>query len=126
MTVQPAQAAEPVAGVASSAGGVVEMLGSLMLVLVVIFALAWLARWLQGARLGRGLALQMQAGLQVGTKERVVLLQVGDQQFLVGVAAGSVSLLHRFEQPVSVEAKPVELSPFAERLRQALTGKTAQ
>ncbi|MFA5940094.1 MAG: flagellar biosynthetic protein FliO [Sinimarinibacterium sp.] len=126
MTVLTAQAAEPVAGVASTAGGVVEMIGSLMLVLLVIFALAWLARWLQGARPGRGLAVQMQAGVQVGAKEKVVLLRVGEQQFLVGVAAGGVTLLHRFDQPVSVDARPVELSPFAERLRQALGSRASQ
>lgn len=125
MTADAVQAAQPVAGMAGTAGGVAEMLGSLVLVLVVIFALAALARWLQGARLGRGLAMQMQAGLQVGAKEKVVLLQVGDQQFLVGVSAGGVNLLHRFEQPVNVEAQPVQLSPFAERLRQALGAKTA-
>ncbi|MEQ1439322.1 flagellar biosynthetic protein FliO [Fontimonas sp. SYSU GA230001] len=126
MTSLPAAAAaEPAAGAAGSAAGIVGMLGSLMLVLALIFALAWLLRWLQSARLGRGPALQLQAGVQVGAKEKVVLIQVGDQQFLLGVAAGGVNLLHRFDAPVNVEIAPAAESAFAQRLRQALTGKAS-
>lgn len=115
------------APVASASGGALEMFGSLLLVLIVIFALAWLARWMQGARIARGAAMQLHGGVQLGTKERVVLLQVGDQQFLLGVAPGSVSLLHRFDEPVATVAAPPPLpSAFAERLRQALGGKVGQ
>lgn len=121
------------AGVADAApavpasGGALEMFGSLLLVLVVIFALAWLARWMQGARIARGAAMQLHGGVQIGTKERVVLLQVGDQQFLLGVAPGSVNLLHRFDEPVATTSATAPLpSAFAERLRQALGGKVGQ
>lgn len=115
------------APVASATGSALEMFGSLLLVLVVIFALAWLARWMQGARIARGAAMQLHGGVQLGAKERVVLLQVGDQQFLLGVAPGSVNLLHRFDEPVATMAAAAPLpSAFAERLRQALGGKAPQ
>jgi flagellar protein FliO/FliZ len=101
------------------------MLASLLLVLGAIFALAWLARWMQGARIARGAAMRLQGGVQLGTKEKVVLLQVGEQQFLLGVASGSVNLLHRFDEPVAAPEAGAPLpSAFAERLRQAL-GKTS-
>lgn len=112
-----------------SAGGALEMFGSLLLVLIVIFALAWLARWMQGARIARGAAMQVHGGVQLGAKEKVVLLQVGEQQFLLGVTAGSVNLLHRFDDPVAMtptgSASPLP-SAFADRLRQALGGKAPQ
>ncbi len=117
-------AGEPAAAV--PAAGVWEMLGSLLFVLAIVFALAWLVRALQGARFARGATLQIQGGLRLGAKESVVLLQVGEQQFLLGVAPGSVRLLHRFEQPV-IPAQPgasPPLSAFAERLRQAMGGKS--
>ncbi len=113
------------AGSAVSASGALEMLGSLILVLGVIFALAWLARWLQGARAARGATLQVKGGAQLGAKEKVVLLQVGEHEFLLGVAPGSVNLLHRFDAPVSpAAAEPLRVPAFAERLRQAMSGKT--
>lgn len=108
-----------------STAGALEMLASLLLVIGAIFVLAWLARWLQGARIARGAAMRLHGGVQLGAKEKVVLLQVGEQQFLLGVAPGSVSLLHRFDEPVAVpeSGAPVP-SAFAERLRQALGAKT--
>lgn len=109
----------------ASAGttGALEMLGSLLLVLAVIFALAWLVRRLQGARLaGGGTTLQVQGGVQVGIKEKVVLIQVGSEQFLVGVAPGSVNLLHHFAEPLMPvpETASAALPPFAEKLREIL------
>ncbi len=114
----------------SGGGSVLEMIGSLMLVLVVIFALAFVARRLQGAHFSRSTALRLHSGIQVGAKERVVIVDAGGQQFLVGVAPGSVRLLHKFDAPVDTgavdvdESGPVEPG-FAERLRQALGGQRA-
>jgi flagellar protein FliO/FliZ len=109
------------AGTAVSAAGVAEVFGSLLLVVGAIFALAWVARWLQGTRIARGTGIQIRGGAQLGAKEKVVLLQVGDTQFLVGVASSSVSLLHRFESAVTDDPPPSSDEPgFAERLRHAL------
>ncbi len=110
---------------AVSATGVVEVFGSLLLVIGAIFALAWLARWLQGTRVARGSSIQIRGGAQLGAKEKVVLLQVGNTQFLVGVSSSSVSLLHRFDSAVTDDPPAsTDDSGFAERLRQAL-GKKA-
>lgn len=115
-------AAVETAGSVVSAGGVAEVFGSLLLVIGAIFALAWLARWLQGTRVARGSAIRICGGAQLGAKEKVVLLQVGETQFLVGVASSSVSLLHRFDSAVTGDPPPVSDGDpgFAERLRQAL------
>ena len=101
-------------------GGVLQMAGSLVLVLLVIGALAVLARTLQRVRGSHGAAMQLHGGLQVGPRERVVLLQVGDAQFLVGVAGGSVSLLHKFEGSLPVPAATAVGSPFAMTLQRLL------
>ena len=120
------QAAAP----ATAAGSLVQMSLSLMLVLGVIFALAWVLRRLQGPRSAASGALRLHAGLQVGPKEKVVLIQAGDTHLLVGVAPGSVKTLHVFsEPPVIVDtatATMPPLPPFAEKLRELLQrGKNA-
>ena len=78
----------------SPAGGLVQVTLSLMLVLAAVFASAWVVRRLKNfGRPGAG-AIQIVADVALGTKERAVLIQVGAQQLLVGVAPGRVNTLH--------------------------------
>ena len=121
----------PVAAPVSTAGSIAQMGFSLVLVIGAIFALAWLLRWLQGARSSGSGALRLHAGLQVGAKERILLIQAGDTHLLIGVAPGRVQKLHVFDEApllpeVSSGAVP-SLPPFAEKLRELLqrSGKGA-
>jgi flagellar protein FliO/FliZ len=67
---------------------------SLLLVLAAVFAAAWVTRRLRGFGNPSSRAIQIIADAPLGTKERAVLIQVGGQQLLVGVAPGHVNLLH--------------------------------
>lgn len=91
---------------ASSAPSGVASLGqvtlALGLVLALIFVAAWLMRRLRGfGKTGTG-TLDIIADLPVGQKERAVLIRVGTQQVLIGVAPGRVTTLHVLDEPVSV------------------------
>jgi flagellar protein FliO/FliZ len=92
----------------STTSSLASMAGSLVLVLALIFAFAWLMRWMQGARQSRGTGLRVEGSMQVGAKERVVVLQAGETRLLLGVTAQQVSLLHRFADGVSDEAEPMQ------------------
>lgn len=125
----PANAASDVAAPAvaassgSMAGNLFSTAFSLMLVIGVIFAIAWLMRFMQRTRLGgAGVSnLRINGGIQVGTRERVLMVQAGDKHLLIGVAPGRVQTLHVFDEAPTVAAdQPHELSPFAERLRQLI------
>jgi flagellar protein FliO/FliZ len=86
---------------AVDASGLAQVTLSLLLVLAAVFAAAWVVRRLRGfGKFGNG-ALQVITEIAVGTKERVVLIQVGNQQLLLGVAPGRVSTLHVLPEPVS-------------------------
>jgi flagellar protein FliO/FliZ len=112
---------------AVGAGSILQLLFGLVLVIGAIFATAFLFR--RFSRLPSGVAgsLKVLAGLSVGTRERVVLVQVGDKQLLLGVAPGRVQTLHVLEQPIPVApATGVAASEgFAERLAQLMKGKGA-
>jgi flagellar protein FliO/FliZ len=91
------------AGVTSAAGGLVQVTLSLMLVLAAVFAAAWAVRRLKNfGRPGAG-AIQIVADVALGTKERAVLIQVGAQQLLVGVAPGRINTLHVLAEPVRTD-----------------------
>ena len=113
-----AAAAPPAATapVASAASGFVSVAFSLLLILGVIVALAWVATRLRLTPRAASAGLRVLADVAVGAKERVVLLKVGDAQALVGVGTEGVRSLALLDRPVVL---PPDSPPgaFAERLR---------
>lgn len=86
--------------VPSTGGGyLLQLAGGLAVILVVIAVLAWLARRLQALPARQAGAIRVLAALSLGQRERVVLMQVGTTQVLVGVAPGQVCGLHVFAEP---------------------------
>ena len=83
-------------------GSVTEVTLALALVLASIFALAWLVRRVRSVA-GSASALGVLAEVRLGPKERAVLVKVGTEQLLLGVAPGRVATLHVLTQPVSVD-----------------------
>jgi flagellar protein FliO/FliZ len=84
----------------SPAAGLAQVTLSLMLVLAAVFAAAWVVRRMRNfGRPGAG-AINIIADIALGQKERAVLIQVGAQQLLVGVAPGRVNTLHVLAEPV--------------------------
>lgn len=98
-------------------------LGSLLLVIAIIVFLAWLLKRMQvPAFKQQGLSIVRQ--LSVGTKERVAVIQAGDEQFLVGITPQSIQLISKLEQPIVVDTPPTK-SAFAEQFLKTLQGKPA-
>lgn len=92
------------------AGGLAQVTLSLLLVLAAVFAAAWVVRRMRGfGKFSSGGALHIVTEIAVGTKERAVLVQVGNQQLLLGVAPGRVTTLHVLPEPVSTQP-PVAFS----------------
>lgn len=90
-----------------------SMLGGLILVLLLIFALAYLLRRFNLVQTNHNV-LKTLAVTSLGQKERLVLVQVGEQQYLLGVSAQQVNLIDKLAEPIQVES-----DSFANRLRQA-------
>jgi len=87
----------------------------LLVVLGVMLGLAWLVKRSGKFQMAAGGGLKIIGGLSMGSRERVVLLQVGETQLLVGVAPGRVQTLHVLEQPLETRGQPVT-GKFAEQL----------
>lgn len=122
LTVLPrlALAAEPAPGPDFAALAARTVL-SLLLVIAIALIAAYLLRRLHARVPGHGQRLRLLESVPVGLKEKVVLLAVGEEQVLLGVAPGSVRLLHRLDQPLAVpEAARGEpgFASLLQRLRQ--------
>jgi flagellar protein FliO/FliZ len=71
-----------------------SIVSGLLLVLALIFAGAWLfKRYGQIAMGGKGL-VRVLGGVSVGTRERVIVVEVENTRLLLGVAPGQVRMLH--------------------------------
>ncbi len=94
---------------------------SLLIVLMLILAMAWLFRRINrfsSEALGN---FRILGGLSVGTRERVVMVQVGKKQLLLGVAPGRVTTLHVLDEQISPDNLPErQATTFAQRLGAAL------
>ena len=94
----------------SAIGGLGEVAFALILVLAAIFVVAWVVRKMRlvGNRVGS--AIDVLANVQLGQKERAVLLKVGTTQILLGVAPGQVSTLHVLTEPLELAKPPAGTS----------------
>lgn len=110
--------ARPVAS-PTDAGSLGGLVFSLLLIVGLILALGWFARRMPG--FGGGAAtkhgLRVVASLPVGARERVVVVDVGGTQLLLGVGSGGVRTLHTLDQPLPDTATGAP-SPFAQVLAQ--------
>lgn len=104
------------------ASGLLQVLASLAFILAVIVALAWLAMRLRLTPRSASSAVRVLADVPVGPKERVVLVQVGDAQALVGVGADGVRPLQLLERTIQLPAGDTGPNAFADRLRQLMGG----
>ncbi|MDF1589410.1 MAG: flagellar biosynthetic protein FliO [Gammaproteobacteria bacterium] len=103
-----------------SATTLVETLFGLLLVLATIAFVAWILRRTNRFTSSANGQLRIIAGLSLGPRERAMLLQVGEQQILVGVTAHQIQTLHVLESPL-VDNKAESNNPnFGERLQQIL------
>lgn len=112
-----AHAAAPVGATSPSpAAGLLQVLVSLVFIVGVIVALAWIATRLRLTPRSASTSLKVLADVPVGPKERVVLIKVGDAQALVGVGADGVRSLQLLDRVVDVPADEAA-GAFADRLK---------
>ncbi len=91
----------------STAGGVGQATLALLIVLAVIFAIAWLARRLRNVTGSGTQGIEVLAQAAVGPRERVVVVRVGSTRLLLGVAPGRVNALHELPADASFDATAV-------------------
>ena len=84
----------------TSMNNLLQVTLGLFIVLALILATAWVVRRSGAARGLMNGQLRVLGALSMGQRERVVLVQVGETQLLVGVAPGQVRMLHVLDKPV--------------------------
>ncbi len=101
-------------------GDVIDVALNLLLVLGLIAVLGWALRRYQSTSGSGNGVIRVVAAIPLGSKERAVLVQVGDEQVLVGVGPGGMTSLHVLSEPVAAEDTGPVSDSFAQRLGEAL------
>lgn len=106
---------------------IAEMMFSLALVVGLIFIIAWLFKRVSNTNIMPNKVMDIKACLPLSPKEKLMIVQVGDEQIVVGVAPGFVGLIKTLEQPLVNNASKPSLvqakESFAKTLEKVLKGK---
>ncbi|ASJ71782.1 flagellar biosynthetic protein FliO [Granulosicoccus antarcticus] len=97
---------------------------ALILVLLVFWVFARVMRQLQGARGVIHSGLKVVGALSLGQRERVVVVQAGDAQLVLGVTATQINTLHVLTTPLSNNGT-AEIGDFRQKLSAALKRQVA-
>jgi len=104
---------------------------SLLVVVAVIFALAYIMRRFNVTAMGSG-QIKVAASMVVGTKEKIMVIQVGDEQHLIGITSHNISHLSKLDKNLDIPVKGMvratgdKLSSadvFKQKLVEAMAGK---
>lgn len=119
-----AMAAEAAATPVSATGSLLQVFVGLVVVLSLMAAAAWALKRFGVARVAGAAPVRVVGGTSLGGRERVVVLEAGDQWIVVGVAPGRVSALGTMPRRELAAAAPAAGGPvganFASWLRQSL------
>jgi flagellar protein FliO/FliZ len=85
-----------------------NMAVSLLIVIGLIFALAMLAKRFKIGIAGQG-AIKQIATLSVGAKERLIIVEIAEQQYLIGVTSQQVRLIDKLSDQVPSAMPAVSL-----------------
>ena len=92
-----------------------QVIASLALVIGLLFGALWIMRRVNGVGQAVGGQMRVVSSLGLGQRERAVLVSVGEQQILLGVAPGRVAALHVFDKPaVAQDTTPAAPLKFSE------------
>jgi len=88
-----------------SADTLISVLTSLLIVIGVIVLMGVLIKRFNVVQ-SKGAQLHVVASMMAGTRERIVVIQVGEEQHLVGITSRNINHLARLEHPIKDELAP--------------------
>ena len=121
-SASPLAVAADAAKAGSEGGGLAQAVFGLVVVLALIYAFFWLLRrYGPGQMAGQGL-LKVVGGVMLSPRERLVIVEVGEEWLLLGVAANTVTLVHRMARPADARLQSADSTPmpFADKLAELL------
>lgn len=100
----------------------------LLCVLVLFFACVWMMRKLNGFSTGESDKLRVLGGLSLGMREKIILLEVGKKQLVLGVTPGRIETLLVLDEADCLKRDTDRTDrtegAFAQKLMQVMKGRS--
>ena len=114
----------------TSTGMIAQAVFGLVIVLGLLVGAAWLLKRFNPVKPGQAGQVRIVGGVSVGSRERVIVVEVADQWIVVGVAPGSVNALStmpRQEMPHTDATPPgTDNRNFSSWLKQSMEQRNAR
>lgn len=99
-----------------NAASVLQVFLGLGFILILIFAIAGLVK-----KFGQGITsnnqnMKIVSQLSVGTREKVIVVEVGEKQIMLGVTAHQINTLQVFDEPAIDTRSKREVSEFGQKI----------
>ncbi len=125
LLAEPSSAAEASNGVSQASvldtSSLIQMFMALGLVIVIIIGLSFAVRKFNMFSAGPARHIRIVGGLALSNKDRLLLIQVGDEQLLISASPGAVRKVHEMRNPVDedtvVTGKSTNAASFANLLQ---------
>lgn len=97
---------------------------ALLGIIGLIFAISWFVKRFSQGGFAASSHIKIISAMPLGTRERIVLIDAGGQQLLLGITPTNINTLHVFETPIAVDNKIDTQSDFSRKLMAILQQKS--
>jgi flagellar protein FliO/FliZ len=104
---------------------IIDVTLALALVVGLIYGAAWLFKRSKGLSQSTGIPMRTLSVLPMGVKEKIVLVEVGGKQILLGMTPHQINTLATFDEPI-VDTSLQNDKPFSSRLKEMLKKDSLQ
>lgn len=95
---------------------IIEVSIALALVLAMIYSIAWFVKRKQVVQGFTNIPMKTIGAIPMGVKEKIILIEVGGKQLLLGVTASNINTLATFDEPI-VDVSLKEERSFSQKLK---------
>ena len=112
----------------SAGGGILQVILVLVLVLGLMVGAAWLLKRFNAAGMKAQGGIKIIGGVPVGSRERIMVVEVADQWIVVGVTSNNITALSTMPRQVLPPSQDAPGVPnhFASKLKQLLEKRNGQ
>ena len=108
------------------AGNLLQTTLGLLVVIAVIAGAAWAFKRFGHFQAGIHGQIKVVGGISLGARERVVLLQVGEQQIVIGVTPSRIQTLHVLDEALPIDENAGPATGFSMKLQTAMANRFKQ
>lgn len=103
-----------------SSSYLLKLVFAMVFILLLIFGLVWLMKKMQLTQHSQNGLIQIISAISVGQRDRIALIQVGEEQLLLGLTPGRIEKLHTLKSVVKVDMKKIDNESFGNKFNQLL------